>query len=346
MVANIHSLPPETLRKVIQAICRLKPDARPEEVWVRYHTLRAAALVCSAWTIITQEELWTDVVLREDQKVRAFTREAHRFPVQRLEYVALGKFEEDGSMVEVEPVLEELLGAVRGVEKLVVMHDMARPEEDFNLDWISHAGFTGESLLGCWRSLDIDLTGLADLKHLLIRDLFLVEAATSCRLPFALMTLELVYLGSEATSSIDLLFTPSLTSLHLTESEIDDAHKPALIALAPQLTSLSLVFPHEETDMASTISALLKGCTRLRHLTTNTFGIEFLRSLPITLVSWNRENSFERNPDGYGMNDLVSWIEYGVPGMPALKRLSIPGEEYSQDSVDVCKEKGIRLDSS
>lgn len=153
MVTTIHSLPPETLRLILASIDPFYPqiaaDLTKSSYSQRYTNLRSAALVCSAWRPMVQEQLWRDVCLRDGRAMDAFPRVGGLFPVSRM----IIEVRADG----VARCLEGILSGVQGVQDLALIDPWSRTlvPQTVDLECMNGVGYKSES--GA-RSLERELT--------------------------------------------------------------------------------------------------------------------------------------------------------------------------------------------
>lgn len=148
-MATIHSLAPELLYRIITSAFPRIPflDPHPDqnkELWARYDSLCAWALVARAWRLFDQETLWEDVVLTTPDSMERFRQAGPgRYPIVRLKLVftrfcdqyygqAVSNF--DTTWLELEPILRRC----QGVRELDIM-DWGRGF-GLEIDWMTLAG--------------------------------------------------------------------------------------------------------------------------------------------------------------------------------------------------------------
>lgn len=127
MVATIHSLPLELPLLVISNACPQIPAGdeflRACDRGERYDLLRAEALMCPAWTGISQELLWEEVHLQSSESRNAFAG-APRYPSRHVVIVYQSAEEEE------EAPLQTVLERLSGVETLCIVDESdGKPDE-------------------------------------------------------------------------------------------------------------------------------------------------------------------------------------------------------------------------
>jgi hypothetical protein len=130
----IHSLPLETIGRIIESTCTSLSNDRKERR-ARRHFLLATSLVCRTWTPFAQPALWKYVCLEDAVSAALLVGTgAGRYPIKVLRVNLPGQ--DEGT-------LETLLRTVRGVQQL----DMVGGH--LKVDWLCGTNLQGEWQTGC-----------------------------------------------------------------------------------------------------------------------------------------------------------------------------------------------------
>jgi hypothetical protein len=337
---TIHDLPLETIENILAVAHLFYSDALVERQ-ARRHFYLDTSLVCRDWTPFAQRALWKFVdVDGFGVPLLIESDGAGRYPIEKLTVVEADNTTSLGS----------LLTSVRGVRDLKFLVC------NIEGSWICGTNWRGESRC-CHDSRYLLTRGLADLKSLRLEETMVVSTGVSAY-HFSLTRLALHCTDYDSLSDETLVALSrqvSITSLdlYLDRSTVEVLHQ--LSPLAPQLVRLDLDMLDDDGEVAvpRMVDPFLKGCTRLKHLTSWASDYPSILHLPASLESWLLYPCGEAE-----VASILDVLNSKATAYSKLERLCIQLEDESDldDAVceaqswdgwleleEVCRQKKIRM---